>query len=182
MHNFDEIYRKDIRIGDWVEIEKAGEIIPEVLRTLTNRCSDTKKAIRPPKFCPSCRQKLHHSQEEVAVRCLNSHCPAQIKGRLRHFVGRSAMDINSLDEKIIDLLVDEGMANTPADLYELDKNEATRQHLIKLIGVQDKKDKKDKTKEGKTIVNIQRNLEASKKNPSWRLLHGLGIPHRRRSS
>ncbi len=164
LHNFDEVERKDIRVGDRVEIEKAGEIIPAVLRPMVEQRNGREQVIARPERCPACDGPVVSRADEVALRCDNLQCPAQVTNRLIHFAGRGAMDIDSLGESNIELLIKHGYVTTPADLYEL--TDEDRQRLSGLKGL------------GQGIVkNIQAGIDASKANPPWRLIHGLGIRH-----
>ncbi|MEO8376314.1 MAG: NAD-dependent DNA ligase LigA, partial [Candidatus Sumerlaeota bacterium] len=119
LHNMDELDRLGIRVGDHVVVEKAGEVIPKVLRVLESRRTGDEKEIRVPKTCPSCHSQLVRSEEEVALRCVNSACPAQVRERIRHYASRHAMDIDGLGEKIVDQLVDAELINDISDLYRL---------------------------------------------------------------
>ncbi len=164
LHNFEEVARKDIRVGDDVEIEKAGEVIPAVLRAIVENRDGDELPITAPARCPSCDQPVLASDQEVAVRCVNAECPDQVKNRLSHFVSRGAMDIDSLGEAMIKLLVDEGFIHSPPDLYELDDAQFARLAEFPGLGV-------------KSVTKLRQSIEASKSRPPWRLLHGLGIRH-----
>ncbi len=119
LHNIDELGRLGIKIGDRVVIEKGGDIIPKVVRVLDSLRVGDEKSIRIPKKCPVCSEELHRDPEEVALRCVNLSCPAQVKERLLHYASRNAMDIEGLGDKIVDQLVDKGLVEDPADLYGL---------------------------------------------------------------
>ena len=164
LHNFDEIERKDIRIGDRVEIEKAGEVIPAVVRVLAEKRTGVEQRPARPKICPACGEPVQISDEEVAIRCVNAACPAQGKERLLHFASRGAMNIDKLGEAMVDILFDDGFVRTPADLYELP--EAEWQRLAGFAGLGEK-----------SVANLRAGIETSRKNPPWRLLFGLGIRH-----
>ena len=164
LHNFDEIARKNIYIGDYVEVEKAGEIIPVVLRSLKERRVGDEKPIQQLKTCPSCRTPLVKSEDEVALRCVNPECPQQIKGRLLHFASRGAMDIETLGDAIVDLLVENNFIRNPADLYTLSEQKIERLAQLEGLGQ-------------KSVQKLMNSIEASKGNPPWRLLFGLGIRH-----
>ncbi|MCH2174397.1 MAG: NAD-dependent DNA ligase LigA [Lentisphaeria bacterium] len=162
LHNFREVQRKDIRIGDLVEIEKAGEIIPAVLRPIVDQRTGTERFIVKPKCCPSCEAEVEENEEEVAIRCPNFYCPEQVKFRLTHFVSRPCMDIQSLGEANIQTLIKLNLVKEPADLFLLDEQ------AFKLIASQEGQGERSAAK-------IKDGLEAAKANPPWRLLHGLGI-------
>ena len=164
LHNFAELERKDIRIGDLVEIEKAGEVIPAVLRALTDRRTGRELRIERPTVCPACGGPVLAVEGEVALRCAGGACTAKLKERLRHFASRGAMDIESLGEAVVELLVDNGFAKVPADLYELPEEQWRRLEQMDGFGA-------------KSVGNLRQALETSKANPPWRLLFGLGIRH-----
>ena len=164
LHNFDEISRKDIRIGDYVEVEKAGEIIPAVLGILKERRKGNEKFIRQLTTCPSCGTTLVKGEREVAVRCINLECPQQVKGRLLHFSSRGAMDIETLGEAMVDLLATNNFVRNPADLYTLNEDQINQ--LKQFAGLGEK-----------SIQKLLDKIETSKQNPPWRLLFGLGIRH-----
>ena len=164
LHNFDEITRKDIRVGDLVEIEKAGEIIPAVLCALIDKRGGDEKPIPRPKVCPECEKPAAAAAGEVAIRCTNPACPAQVKSRLRHFASRGAMDIDSLGESMVDALVDHGYVSHAVDIYELQPSDYQAMTKIAGLGV------------GKMEL-LRQGIEKSRSNPPWRLLHGLGVRH-----
>ncbi len=161
LHNLDEIRRKDIRIGDRVEIEKAGEIIPKVLRVVNEPGSSRKPEFQMPEKCPECSSDLVRPEGEVVLRCINVICPAQIKERLRHFASRKAMDIENLGPAVIDQLVESGRVKTISDLYTL-----TLEDLVPLERMAEKSAK-----------NLLNGIEKSKKQELGRLLFALGIRH-----
>ena len=161
LHNFDEIKRKDIREGDTVIIQKAGEVIPQVVKVLTDKRTGKEKEFRMPDKCPVCRSKLFQEADEVAYRCVNASCPAQIKRRIGHFSSRGAMDIQGLGWVMVDTLVDKGLVKDFADLYHLKKED-----LMSLERMGEK-----------SAQNLIDGLETSKKQPYVRLLYALGIRH-----
>ena len=164
LHNFDEIDRKDIRIGDFVEVEKAGEIIPAVLGSVKKHRTGSEKLIEPINHCPSCGAPLLKSNSEVAVRCVNFECPEQVKGRLLHFASRGAMDIGTLGEALVNLLVSNNFVRNPAELFTISKDQAQELSQFDRLGE-------------KSVKKLMEKIEVSKKNPPWRLLFGLGIRH-----
>jgi DNA ligase (NAD+) len=164
LHNCDELIRLDVREGDTVVIEKAGEIIPRVVGV---RCESRPAGAVPYEFptkCPSCKSRLAVSEEEVAVRCENATCPAQICERIEFFASRNAMDIRTLGEKVVEELVEKGLVRSFSDIYRL-----TLPQLLSLKGM----DSKDRTRATKLISAIA----DSKKRPFAAFLMGLGIPH-----
>jgi DNA ligase (NAD+) len=161
LHNQEEIRRKDIRVGDWVEIEKGGEIIPKVIRVLTDRRSGKEKRFKMPQVCPVCGSSLVQEEGEVALRCDGASCPAQAKRRVLHWAARDALDITGLGEAVVDQLVDQGWVQTPADLYAL-----TAAQIASL------------ERQGeKSAENLVASLEESKRRSFDRVLFGLGIRH-----
>ena len=161
LHNEDLIRDKDIRVGDYVIIKKAGDIIPEVVRPILEKRDDTLQKYKMPTHCPVCDHELIRVAGEVALRCINPKCPAQLKEGLKHFVSRTAMNIDGLGDKIIDQFYDESLISDVADLYYLNKED-----LIQLERMGDKK-----------ATNILNAIEESKHNSLEKLLHGLGIRH-----
>jgi DNA ligase (NAD+) len=162
LHNWDEIARKDIRIGDAVLIEKAGEIIPAVVRVLPDQRPADAQPFPLPVACPACAGPVVQRPDEVAWRCENPACPAQSLQRLRHFAGRRAMDIGHLGEEMIKLLLEYRLALDPADLYDLARHRDT---LTQIEGLGEK-----------SVDNLLAAIERSKSADLWRVLHGLGIP------
>ena len=161
LHNFDEIKRKDIRVGDTVVVEKAGEIIPQVVRVLTERRTGGEKVFAPEMKCPSCGSEIVREGDEVAYRCLNMNCPDQLRKRIEHFAQRSAMDIDGLGEALVELLVDQGLVKRLSDLYHLRHDELSE---LERMG-------------DKSSQNLLDALERSKSQPPQRLLFALGIRH-----
>ena len=119
LHNFDQVERLDVRVGDTIVVEKAGEIIPQVVQVMFDKRPREAQPLRPPANCPSCNQPAVRDQGEVALRCVNPECPAQIRQRLEFFAGRDQMDIGNLGPAVIDQLVTHGLVHHFADLYKL---------------------------------------------------------------
>ncbi|MCG3085374.1 NAD-dependent DNA ligase LigA [Anoxybacillus sp. LAT_35] len=161
LHNEDYIREKDIRLGDYVIIKKAGDIIPEVVRSLPERRTGKEEPFDMPTHCPACASELVRLDDEVALRCVNPQCPAQIREGLIHFVSRQAMNIDGLGEKVIAQLFEHGLVRSVADLYTLTKDE-----LVALERMGEK-----------SATNLLQAIEASKQNSLERLLFGLGIRH-----
>jgi len=159
LHNFEEIKRKDIRIGDHVTVEKAGEVIPAVLGAVVEARTGKEKAIEPPKKCPACETEL--GWDGIFLRCPNPSCPAQTQRRIQHFAQRGAMDIDGMGESLVEQLVEAKLAKDPGDLYQL-----TLEQLSNL----------DRMAE-KSARNVLDGIESSKKADLWRLIFGLGILH-----
>lgn len=159
LHNEDLIKEKDIRIGDTVVVHKAGDIIPEVTQVIFDRRTGKEKPFQMPKHCPACGSDLVRLDDEVALRCLNPKCPAQIVEGIIHFASRDAMNIEGLGEKVVKQLYNESLIEDVADLYKLKKEE-----LVKLERMGEK-----------SSDNLLRAIERSKENSLERLLFGLGI-------
>jgi DNA ligase (NAD+) len=161
LHNFEEIKRLDIREGDTVVIHKAGEIIPQILRVVKEKRPSESLPFPLPDTCPTCGTRLFKEADEVAWRCVNASCPAQLKARLLHFGSRGAMDINGMGEKLVEQLVETGSVKSLADLYEL--------RLDTLAGLERMGEK--------SAAGLLAGVASSKTRPFTRLLYGLGIRH-----
>ncbi len=153
--------RKDIRIGDTVVIEKAGEVIPAVVSVRTDLRTGSEKKFRMPKKCPVCGSQVVKDEGQVAVRCVNAQCPAQLKRRVEHFASRGAMDIEGLGEAMVEQLVERKLVREVSDIYRL-----TSEQLGELERMGEK-----------SVANFCAAIERSKRQPLWRLLFGLGILH-----
>lgn len=123
LHNFDEVARLGIRIGDTVSVEKGGDIIPKVTAVIEDKRPDGTDAVVPPANCPECDQPLTHTEGEVAIRCMNQGCPAIMRGSIIHFASRKAMDIEGIGDKSVDLFIQKGLLTDYASLYELRQEE-----------------------------------------------------------
>ena len=161
LHNFEEIERKDIRVGDTVVIEKAGEIIPAVVMVKKDKRDGSELPIPVPTHCPVCQSEATKDPEAVIIRCTNPKCPEQVKRRLEHFVCRGAMDISGLGSEKITQFVDAGLISNVADIYDLTGEQ--------LAGVE--------RLAAKSIDNLLKGIAESKKQPPYRLVFGLGILH-----
>ncbi len=159
LHNQDEIDRLDVRIGDWVVVQRAGDVIPEIVSVVKSKRTGKERPYHLPDRCPVCGAKVERLEGEVAHRCTNASCPAQLKERIKHFASKRAMDIDGLGEKLIDQLVDKGLVKDVADLYYLRKED-----LLKLERMADK-----------SAQNILDAIEASKDRSPDRVLYALGI-------
>jgi DNA ligase (NAD+) len=159
LHNQDEIDKKDVRVGDTVVIQRAGDVIPEVVEVITSKRKGTEKKFKIPSKCPVCGAEV--VKEEAIHRCIGLDCPAQLKGRIRHFVSKRAMDIEGLGVKLIDQLVDKGLVKDVADIYYIKKEQ-----LIELERMADK-----------SAQNIIDAIEKSKTKPLSKFLYALGIHH-----
>src|SRR6059036_1524828 len=165
LHNEDQIKRLDVRVGDTVVIQKAGEIIPEVVRVVTDKRTGIERAFHFPKQCPECGSKISKgtaAEGEAAVwRCVNPACPAQIRGRIEHWCSRGAMDIEGGGEVLVAQLVKNGLVQDVADLYRLKLDEIAN---LERMGE-------------KSARNFLDGVAASKARDMWRVLYGLGILH-----
>jgi DNA ligase (NAD+) len=161
LHNEDEIRRKDIKVGDRVIIEKAGEIIPAVVKVVAEKRTGAETDFSMPTACPVCGSEVEKREGEVALRCINLQCPAQVKNWLTHFASRGAMDINGLGESLVEQLVDSGLVKNPAELYSLSKNE--------VLGLERMGEK--------SADNLIKGIAESRKRPFEKVLFGLGIRH-----
>jgi DNA ligase (NAD+) len=159
LHNQDEIDKKDVRIGDTVVIQRAGDVIPEVVQVIESKRTGKEKKFRMPSKCPVCGAEV--IKEEAIHRCIGLDCPAQLKGRIKHFASKRAMDIEGLGVKLIDQLVDKGLVKDVADIYYIEKEQ-----LIELERMADK-----------SAQNIIDAIEASKTKPLSKFLYALGIRH-----
>lgn len=161
LHNYEEIERKDIRVGDTVIIEKAGEIIPAVVSVKKELRQGSETPVPVPTHCPICGTAVRKDEEQVVIRCPNPHCPEVVKRRMEHFVSRGAMDIAGLGESVVAQLVDLKLVQDVADIYGLNELLLAR---LERVGT-------------KSIDNYLKAIEASKQQDPWRLVFGLGILH-----
>lgn len=161
LHNADEIQRKDVRVGDVVVVEKAGKIIPHVVRVEKHLRQEELPAFHFPKNCPVCSTKLVKDEGGVYIRCPNPECPAQLKERIRYFASRNAMDIEGLGDKLVDQLVDSSLVRSHGDLYRLTLDQLTN---LERMG-------------RKSSENLLAGIEASKDRGLARLLNALSIRH-----
>ncbi|MHC4460595.1 MAG: NAD-dependent DNA ligase LigA [Planctomycetota bacterium] len=161
LHNFDELNRLDIRCGDTVVIEKAGEIIPQVVEVKKQARHAAALPFKIPEQCPNCGSDVARDQDGVYIRCLNPDCLGRLKERLKYFAGRGQMDIENLGDALIEQLVDTGLVNNFADLYKLQKSD-----LIELERMAEK-----------SAENVIEAIKKSRTQPLWRLVTALGIRH-----
>ena len=161
LHNEDEVARKDVRRGDHVIIQRAGDVIPEVVRVIREKRPESSHPWQMPNECPECQTALVREPGEAVTRCINPVCPAQIREHLRHFVSRSAMNIEGFGYATLDQLIDRGMVRDPAELYKL-----TKDQLLSLEGFADK-----------SAQNLLDGIEASKNPTLARFLFALGVRH-----
>jgi DNA ligase (NAD+) len=163
LHNADEIKRKDIREGDFVKIEKGGDVIPKVVEVVKEKRAAGSKPFKMPDKCPVCKSELERPGGEANHYCINYSCPAQVQGRMEHFVSRNAMDIEGLGFNIIEKFISLGFLKDVTDIYRLREHE---NKLKQLDGFGDK-----------SINNILESVEASKKKPFEKVLFAIGIRH-----
>ena len=161
LHNEDEIKRLGLLIGDWVQIEKSGEVIPKVLKVIESRRTGDEKRFRMPKKCPVCSGVISRPEGEVISRCVSAHCPAQLKGALIHFASRRAMRIEGLGYSLVDQLVEKKLVRDVGDLYSLSLEDlANLERMAK-----------------KSATNLLGQIEASKTRTLANLIYALGIRH-----
>ncbi|MBI4179113.1 NAD-dependent DNA ligase LigA [bacterium] len=163
LHNFDEIKRLDVRIGDRVLVEKAGEIIPQVVAVLKDKRRGRLKSIRSLKTCPVCRGSAARLEGEVALRCANLSCPAQVARRIEYYASKGGVDIEGLGEKIVAILIERKFVKSISDLYRLPR------HREKLLGIEGFAEKR--------VDNLLAAIERTKRAPLERFLSALGIQH-----
>ncbi|MBC1287114.1 NAD-dependent DNA ligase LigA [Listeria booriae] len=161
LHNEDLIHERDIRIGDTVLIKKAGDIIPEVIRVVEEDRTEAQQPYQMPTHCPTCESELVRLEGEVALRCINPKCPAQLKEGLIHFVSRTAMNIDGLGEKVVVQLFEQKLITDVADLFFL-----SGEKLVELERMGEK-----------SVQNLLASIDKSRSNSLERLLFGLGIRH-----
>jgi len=161
LHNEQELIRKDIRIGDQVVLKRSGDVIPKITQVLPDKRDGTEQIFRLPDLCPDCQSLIQRSEDETAVRCVNTECPAQRKRRISHFASRSALEIEGLGEQIVDQLVEADLVKTVADLYQLQMGD--------LLGLEKFAEKK--------AGNLLQAIENSKTVALPRVLFGLGIQY-----
>ena len=162
LHNFDEIKRKDIKIGDFVYIEKAAEIIPQVIEPVISERTGSERDIEMPENCPSCGHKLVKVEDQVAIKCINPTCPEIIKRKIEYFVSRDAMNITGLGEKIIEKFIELRKIKDIVDIYSLHEYRTELENLEKMGK--------------KSVDNLLNSIEESKKREYSKVLYSLGIP------
>ena len=160
LHNMDEIERKDVRIGDWVIVERAGDVIPYISGVLAEKRTGKERKFRMPSKCPACGSPVVREEGEAFYRCVGLSCPAKLRESIRHFASKRAMNIDGLGEKLVSQLVDKGPVRSVADLYRLNEDQLVE---LERMGK-------------KSAQNILREIEQSKHTTLARLLYGLGIP------
>jgi DNA ligase (NAD+) len=159
LHNEDIVRSRDIRIGDYVVLQKAGDVIPEIVRSLEERRDGSEVVFKMPEHCPSCGERVVREPGEAVVRCINNQCPAQRLERLVHFASKGALDIEGLGPAIVGQLLEKGLVRTPADFYRLKKED-----LLSLERFGEK-----------SADNLLAAIEESRNQPMARVLYGLGI-------
>ena len=161
LHNEGDIQRKDLRVGDWVLVQRAGEVIPQVVKPVMERRTGEEEVYHLPEHCPVCDTPIVRDPDEAMAYCPNTACPARILESLKHFVSKGAMDIENIGEKMCEQLYKAGYVSDVADFYTL-----TREQLLALEGIKEK-----------SADNMLTAIEASKHRPFWRLLFGLNVRH-----
>jgi len=161
LHNEDEIEKKDIRIGDVVLVQRAGDVIPEVVKVIKSKRSGAEKKFRMPNTCPVCESPVVRTEGEAAIRCINASCSAQVKERIKHFASKAAFDIDGLGDKLVDQLVEKAMVSSYADLFHLDAESLA---ALDRMGA-------------KSAENLLDAIDSSKQISFGRFLFALGIRH-----
>lgn len=161
LHNEEDIHRKDIRIGDWVVVQRAGEVIPEIVEPVISRRTGEERVFHMPTRCPVCGSEVIKPEGEAMHRCTNNACPSQALERIKHFVSRGAMDIEGVGEKLCQALFEAGLIKDAADLYYL-----TRDQLLTVERMGDK-----------SVSNVLKSIDKSKNRPLARAIFALGITH-----
>jgi DNA ligase (NAD+) len=161
LHNEDEIEKKDIRIGDVVLVQRAGDVIPEVVKVISSKRSGAEKKFRMPDTCPVCESPVVRTEGEAAIRCINASCSAQVKERIKHFASKAAFDIDGLGKKLVDQLVEKAMVSSYADLFHLDAESLA---TLDRMGT-------------KSAENLTAAIESSNQIGFGRFLFALGIRH-----
>jgi DNA ligase (NAD+) len=163
LHNADQIARQDIRIGDSVWIVKAGDVIPAIESAITEKRTGAERIFEMPRSCPECCGEVVRLENEVAHRCVNPACPAQLRRRVEHFASRDALDIRALGGTVVDALVDRGMVRDPLDLFRLDSAALAELEI-------------SKHKFGRNAKTVVAALDAARRLPLHRWLFAVGIP------
>jgi DNA ligase (NAD+) len=159
LHNMDEIERLGVKIGDWVQVERGGDVIPKVAKVIDKNHPRGHKTFHMPETCPVCGTKVVRAEGEVDYRCVNANCPAKLVGTILHFASRGVMNIDGMGESLVTQLTDRGLVKNVADIYDL-----TKKDLLSLERFADK-----------SAQNILDEIENSKKLPLERVIYGLGI-------
>ncbi|MBN2279510.1 MAG: NAD-dependent DNA ligase LigA [Candidatus Marinimicrobia bacterium] len=159
LHNQDEIDKKDIREGDWVVVQRAGDVIPQIVKSIPERRDGSERPYKIPEQCPVCGSHVRRSEDEAKHKCTNINCPARLKGCIRHFVSKNAMDIDGFGDKLTEILVDKNIITNVADIYTL-----TKEKIANLDRQGDK-----------SAENLISAIAGSKKTTLARFLHALGI-------
>ena len=161
LHNEDEVRRKDVRVGDRVMVRKAGDVIPEIVKVITEERTGDEKPFEMPKKCPACGSEVHREEGEAVTRCTNIACPAQTFERIVHFGSRGAMDIDGLGAMTVALLLDRGKIKDVSDIFYLSPED-----FADLPGFKEK-----------SVSNLMVTIDVARDRPLWRLLYGLGVRH-----
>ncbi len=159
LHNYDDVARKDIRIGDYVVVKRAGDVIPQVVQPIVSRRTGTERAVQPPTHCPACGEPTVRPEGEVAIYCVNASCPGRLVRQIEYFASQGGMDIEGFGSRLAEIFVGKGLLRNVADFYRL-----TYDDLIQLEGF-------DETR----TRNLLQAIAASKERPLWRLIAALGI-------
>jgi DNA ligase (NAD+) len=161
LHNQDEIQKKDVRIGDHVLVQRAGDVIPEIVKVVASKRDGRETLFKMPSACPVCDAQVIRMEGEAATRCINSSCSAQVKERIKHFASKGAFDIDGLGDKLVDQLVEKGLLSSSADIFKLDETVLSE---LERMGA-------------KSAANLKNAIDNAKSIPFARFLFALGIRH-----
>jgi DNA ligase (NAD+) len=175
LHNEEDIHRKDVRVGDRVIVQRAGDVIPQVVGPVAQKRTGKEKIFHIPENCPSCGSRVVHPEDEVVARCPNKSCPSQIVESIKHFVSKGAMDVDGVGEKVVENLFELKLTQNMADLYYLKPEDLLG--LVTSVSVNKKGNKVEHRLQETSVNNILSALEASRERPFHRVLFALGIRH-----
>jgi DNA ligase (NAD+) len=161
LHNQDEIEKKDVRIGDYVLVQRAGDVIPEIVKVITSKRDGHETVFKMPSVCPVCNSRVVRMEGEAATRCINSSCSAQVKERIKHFASKGAFDIDGLGDKLVDQLVEKELLSSSADIFKLDETVLSE---LERMGA-------------KSAANLKNAIDNAKSISFGRFLFALGIRH-----
>ncbi|MCH7859624.1 MAG: NAD-dependent DNA ligase LigA, partial [Candidatus Marinimicrobia bacterium] len=176
LHNQDEIDRKDVRVGDTVLVQRAGDVIPEVVQVILEKRPAKTRPYRLPKTCPVCGHEVYRPADEAVARCVNLACPAQVQGRFQHFISKGAMDIDGLGKRLVEQLIASGKVETVADIYRVTFEDLVGLEIERTVHLKDKGPTKKLVALGdKVATKLMAAIEASKNTTFARLIYALGI-------
>ncbi len=176
LHNQDEVERKDVRVGDTVLVQRAGDVIPEVVKVIVDKRPPGAEPYRLPAQCPVCGHEVYRPPDETVARCVNLSCPAQVRGRFEHFISKGAMNIDGLGEKIVERLIETGKIKTVADLYSLTFDDLAQLEIERTVGRAETGQSKKMVALGeKVATKLLAAIDASRNTTMARFIYALGI-------